>query len=183
MDGNGNGDNKSVLSGEMGSEPSKSGDFNRPGAQPPPDPKHEWIPPGDVGKPPPVPGGSDHPGKGVTVVNTEAMRTFAKNLQSLADGPIKSLPDKLEGVQLKPGVFLTAQEKIVKPITGPGGLRDTTKSAIHDLSKALDEVAEAVNTAAKAYESADEANKMSVDQYNQYFNRVSGHITNAGQQR
>ncbi|WP_199730469.1 hypothetical protein [Amycolatopsis panacis] len=181
MDGNGNGENKSALSGDMSD--SEKPKFHSPGDQKPPDPQHEWIPPGNVGKPPPVPGGSDHPGKGVTAVNTEAMRTFAKNLQSLADGPIKSLPDKLEGVQLKPGVFLTAQEKIVKPITGPGGLRDTTKSAIHDLSKALDEVAEAVITAAKAYENADEVNKMSADQYNQYFNRVNGHITNAGQQR
>jgi hypothetical protein len=180
VDGNGNGDHST--SSKPDPTPSTKGDFNRPGDHPPPDPKHEWIPEGDVGKPPPVPGGSEHPGKGVTVVNTAAMRTFAKNLHTLADGPIKDLPNKLDGVQLKPGVFLTAQDKIVKPIIGPGGLRDSSKTAIHDLVKALGEVADAVNTAAKAYENADEVNKMSADRYNEYFNKVNGHITNAGSQ-
>ncbi|MGW4399587.1 hypothetical protein ACWEHA_30225 [Amycolatopsis nivea] len=160
---------------------SDDGKFHSPGDQTPPDVKNEWIPPGDVGKPPPVPGGSEHPGKGVTAVNTEAMRTFAKNMQALADGPLKDLPAKLDGIQLKPGVFLTAQSKIAKPIQGTNELRDTTRTAIHDLCKALDEVADAVNKASKAYDNADEVNKMSADDYNQYFNTVSGHITGAGQ--
>ncbi|MBB4687593.1 WXG100 family type VII secretion target [Amycolatopsis jiangsuensis] len=162
-------------------EPSESGDFNSPGDQTPPDPSNEWIPPGDVGKPPPVPGGSDTPGKGVTAVNTEAMRTFAKNLETLADGPIKDLEHKLDGVQLKPGIFLTANEKIFQPILGSNALRDTSKTAIHDLVRALGDMSEAVNTAAKAYENADEVNKMTADEYNEYFNEVNGQITNAGQ--
>src|ERR1700754_4118680 len=72
--------------------PSTSGPFNSPGDQNPPDVNNPWIPQGNVTTPPPVPGGADHPGKGVTTVNTEAMRTFAKNMQTLAEGPLKDLP-------------------------------------------------------------------------------------------
>ncbi|WP_020660760.1 hypothetical protein [Amycolatopsis benzoatilytica] len=160
---------------------SSDGKFHSPGDQAPPDVNNQWIPPGDVGTAPPVPGGSEHPGRGVTAVNTEAMRTFAKNMQTLADGPLKDLPAKLDGVQLKPGVFLTAHDKIVTPIQGTNMLVDNTRTAIHDLCKALDEVADAVTKASKAYDNADEVNKMSADDYNQYFNTVSGHITSAGQ--
>ncbi|GAA3558622.1 hypothetical protein GCM10022222_47710 [Amycolatopsis ultiminotia] len=158
-----------------------SGDFQSPGDQTPPDVDNQWIPPGDVGDPPPVPGGADHPGKGVTAVNTEAMRTFAKNMQTLAEGPLKDLPGKLDEVLLKPGFFLTAQNKIFTPILGSNALRDSTRSSIHDLVKALGDVSEAVTQAAKSYDNADELNKMTADKYNEYFNKVNGEITGVGQ--
>jgi hypothetical protein len=40
-----------------------------------------------------------------------------------------------------------------------------------------------VTKAANAYDSADEANKMTTDEYNQYFGQLSSEITGAGQKR
>ncbi|MEU4669218.1 hypothetical protein AB0F91_14835 [Amycolatopsis sp. NPDC023774] len=157
-----------------------SGPFKSPGDQTPPPVDNQWIPQGNVTTPPPVPGGAEHPGKGVTTVNTEAMRTFATNMQTLADGPLKDLPGQLDGITVKPGIFATANSKITQPIVGPGGVRDTTRATIQDLITSLHDLSEAVNTASKAYDDADEANNMTMDKYNQYFGNVSNEINNAG---
>ncbi|WP_328605158.1 ESX-1 secretion-associated protein [Amycolatopsis sp. NBC_00345] len=159
------------------------GPFTSPGDQTPPDPGHQWIPTGDVGTPPTVPGGSEHPGKGVTTVNTKAMRTFADNMRTLADGPLSKIPGDLDAVNIKPGVFATAHDKLIQPIVGEGGLRDTTRTTVQDLVTALNDAADAVTKAANAYENADEANKMTTDEYNQYFGQLSSEITGAGQKR
>ncbi|WP_239154305.1 hypothetical protein [Amycolatopsis sp. FDAARGOS 1241] len=157
-----------------------SGAFKSPGDQTPPDGHDQWIPQGTVTTPPPVPGGSDHPGKGVTTVNTEAMKVWAKNMQTLADGPIKDLPNQLDGITVKPGIFATAQNKIINPIVGSGGVRDKVRSAIQDLIPAMHDAAEAANKAAKDYEDRDEFNNMEADKYKTYFGTVDNEINNAG---
>lgn len=162
------------------SPPSTEGDFTSPGHQDPGNQGNVYIPVGDVSTPPSVPGGADHPGKGVTAVNTQAMHTFAQNLRTLADGPLSKLPGQLDTVNIKPGVFATAHDKLVQPIVGEGGLRDSTRTTVQDLITAMHDAADAVDKAANAYDSADEANKMTTDAYNQYFGQLSSEITGAG---
>lgn len=157
-----------------------NGPFNSPGKQDPGNLDGTSIPVGNVPTPPPVPGGSEHPGQGVTVVNTQAMHVFAQNMRTLADGPLAQIPNQLDTVNIKPGIFATAHNKIVIPIVSEGGLRDTTRTTVQDLITALHDAADAVDKAANAYDSADEANTMTTDAYNQYFGQVSSEISGAG---
>ncbi|MGW4482244.1 hypothetical protein ACWEOE_00250 [Amycolatopsis sp. NPDC004368] len=159
--------------------------FHSPGDQSPTGVNGKWIPDnGQVTTPPPVPGKDGAAGgKGDTVVNTEAMRTFAKNMQTLADGPLKDLPNQLDSIVLKPGVFATAQTKIVTQITGTGGARDTVRATIQDLVTSLHDLSEAVNKASKEYDEQDNANNMTADKYNEYFSAVGTEINNAGSKK
>src|SRR5258705_12969527 len=106
--------NSSLNKPTPSSSPSTTGPFNSPGNQSIPGPNGTITGTGAVTQPPPVPGGSATPGKGVTAVHTAAMKTFAANLASLADtgGPLYKLIDSLGQVNVKPGGFRSAQTNI-----------------------------------------------------------------------
>jgi hypothetical protein len=145
--------------------PDSSGDFK-------PDPK-----PGDIVTPPPVPGGTDTPGKGVTAVNTAAMKTYAQNLDSLvADGgPLKNISHAMDAMVIKGGGFRGAVALTTK-VTGDGGIRNATQKTLADMVAVITNISDSVKKMSANYESAEEANKMSKDDYIKYLSQVSGQI-------
>jgi hypothetical protein len=162
--------------------PVASGPFTSPGNQTIPGPNGTITGTGDVPQPPAVPGGSATPGKGVTAVNTAAMKTFATNLASLAEtgGPLYKLIDYLAQVNVKPGGFRSAQTNIAEPMMGTGKLRDESTKMVHDLIDSINIAAEKMSQAALAYETADEANNMSSTDFTNYFGQLTTDIGNIG---
>jgi hypothetical protein len=156
--------------------------FKSPGDQTIPGPNGTITGTGDVTQPPPVPGGSEHPGKGVTAVNTAAMKTFAANLASLAEdgGPLTKLLTYVGSVNVKPGGFHAAQDSIVEPVVGSGKLKEQTVQMVHDLIDSINTTSEKMAAAALAYETADEANKMSTTDFANYFGQVTTDINQIG---
>jgi hypothetical protein len=162
--------------------PPTAGPFNSPGPQSIPGAGGTITGTGEVTQPPPVPGGSSTPGKGVTAVNTAAMKTFAANLASLADtgGPLYKLIDYLGQVNVKPGGFRSAQTYIHDPLMGTGKLKDQSVKMVHDLIDSINTASEKMSQAALRYETADEANNMSSTDYSNYFGQLSTDINNIG---
>lgn len=156
--------------------------FHSPGDQNIPPPDGTITGHGPVTNPPSVPGGSATPGKGVTSVNTEAMKTFAKNLASLAEdgGPLTQLLTEVGNVNVKPGGFHAAQNNIVEPMNGSGKLKEQTVQMVHDLIDSINTTSEKMAQAAQAYETADEANKMSGTDFANYFGQVTTDINQIG---
>jgi hypothetical protein len=156
--------------------PTDKHDFQAPPGDGFPSPQNpEEITPAGHFTNPPVPGDQGDHGKDQTTADTRALMTFAGNMDLLAD-QLKQLVDPLARIQLKPGVFSTAQERIIDPILGSGRLRDNTVTQIQNLVTDLHDLSDAVAKAAKSYESIDEFNKISMDKYNEYFGQVSGEI-------
>jgi hypothetical protein len=135
-----------------------------------------------VTQPPPVPGGSSTPGKGVTTVNTAAMKTFAANLASLAEtgGPLYKLIDYLGQVNVKAGGFRSAQSNIHDPLMGKGMLKEQSVTMVHDLIDSINIASEKMSKAALKYETADEANNMSSTDYSNFFGQLSSDVNNIG---
>jgi hypothetical protein len=175
-------DPHSSLNNPPSSTPSNSGPFTSPGPQSIPGGGGTITGTGAVTQPPPVPGGSSTPGKGVTAVNTAAMKTFAANLASLADtgGPLYKLIDYLGQVNVKPGGFRSAQTYIHDPLMGTGKLKDQSVKMVHDLIDSINTASEKMSQAALKYETADEANNMSSTDYSNYFGQLSTDINNIG---
>jgi hypothetical protein len=174
--------NSSLNKPSSSPSPSTTGPFNSPGNQSIPGQNGTITGTGDVTQPPPVPGGSGTPGKGVTAVNTAAMKTFAQNLASLADtgGPLYKLVDYLNQVNVKPGGFRSAQNNVAQPVMGTGKLRDESIKMVHDLIDSINTASDKMSRAALAYETADAANNMSSTDFSNYFGQLSTDINNIG---
>jgi hypothetical protein len=153
-------------------------------------PEDKTIPPptdspqlqhGDIAHEPKVPGGSDTPGKGVTTVNMEAMKVYAKNLAEIvAEGsPLRKVYADLDDVSVRGGGFGTAS-KLTNKISGAGGLRDATKLTIGDMIRAISEVSDAMLKISANYEQAEDLNKMTNDAYVSYLGQASGDINGMG---
>jgi hypothetical protein len=119
-------------------------------------------------------------GKNVTVVNTAVMRTVASNLQTFSEtgGPLTQLRALLDPINVKPGLFHTAQDKIAGRING--GQLYTTKKMVSDLVGDINDIVDALMKAAVSYESADAANKSTAEDFNKYFGQVDSQIRNLG---
>jgi hypothetical protein len=141
-----------------------------------PDPK-----PGDIVTPPPVPGGTDTPGKGVTAVNTAAMKTYAQNLDSLVadNGPLKNISHAMDTMVVKAGGFRGAAALTTK-VTGDSGIRNAAQKTLADMVTVITNISDSVKKMSANYESAEEANKMSKDDYIKYLSQVSGQINGMG---
>jgi hypothetical protein len=175
-------DPHSSLNNPPSSTPSNSGPFTSPGPQSIPGPGGTITGTGEVTQPPPVPGGSSTPGKGVTAVNTAAMRTFAANLASLGDAssPLYKLIDYLGQVNVKPGGFRSALTNIQEPVMGTGKLKEESVKMVHDLIDAINTASEKMSQAALKYETADEANNMSSTDFSNYFGQLTTDVGNIG---
>lgn len=138
---------------------------------------------GPVVNAPPVPGGHDHPGRGVTVVNTKAMKTFATNISGLvADGgPLRQALTALEDVDVRAGGFRTAVA-LAKVVNGPDGMQGATRKTLADMIEVLTSVSDAVNKMANHYEKAEDLNTMSSADYATYLGQTSGSINSMGPQ-
>lgn len=129
-----------------------------------------------AGDAPPVPGGADHPGKGVTAVSTEALKTFGSNLELLKQ-PLLNARNAVVDVKIKPGAFFDAHE-MEKKVNG-GGLVDPTSEFLRTtVEAAIDMVAKAQKMATD-YATAEEFNSMTAAEFGKYTEDVAGDI-NAG---
>jgi hypothetical protein len=138
---------------------------------------------GSVVTAPPVPGGHDHPGRGVTVVNINAMKTFASNISGLVadNGPLRQALVELEDVDVRAGGFRTAVA-LAKVVNGPEGMQGATRSTVSDVIEVLTSVADAVNRMANHYEKAEDLNTISSTDYATYLGQASGAINSMGPQ-
>jgi hypothetical protein len=129
---------------------------------------------GQVQAPPPVPGGADHPGEGVTAVNTEAMKTFAANVRGLIDhdSPLRQIAQELPDIKVKAGGFRSAMT-LADNISGSGKLIDATVSTLQTTIQAIATLADAVHKIAVDYENHEDANKMTSEQYSKYLGQAS----------
>ena len=150
-------------------------------SQMPPAPGNPPIQHGPIQTPPPVPGGSQTPGKGVTVVNTAAMKTFAENLRVLVadNSPLKQIQGHLGEINVRAGGFRTAVN-LANKINGPGQLRDGTKKTVDDVVEVLIQISDALLLMASHYEKAEDANTMSSADYLTYLSTASGVINGMG---
>lgn len=135
----------------------------------------DGVPPAGYFNNPAVPGDPGHPKKGQTSTNTTALKSFATNIDSLA-GQLQQLVDPLSQITLKPGVFETAQDRILDPILGSGRLRDNTQTVIQNVITSMHDLSDAVAKAARDYETIDDFNKITMGKYNEYFSQVNTDI-------
>jgi hypothetical protein len=154
--------------------PPPAGPFNSSGGHSIPDGGGTFTGRGDVAQPPAVPGG-DTPGKGVTAVNTAAMKTFATNLASL-ETPLQELKTYLSEVNVKPGGFRSAAA-LEKKTTD---LKTSSVDAVSGLIGAITTLSDKIAKAALAYDTADDANNMSSTDYANYFGQVTTDVNNLG---
>ncbi|MFE0023578.1 hypothetical protein [Amycolatopsis sp. NPDC059021] len=131
--------------------------------------------PGDSVKAPPVPGGGETPGKGVTTVNTKAMKNLAQHLDELLP-PLKSTQERIAGVKLRPGGFQTA----VNLSKSVDNIKDATGATLRSVVEVVAETSDALKRIALKYESAEEANKMTGDDFGKYFSQTSGWVNAMG---
>jgi hypothetical protein len=126
--------------------------------------------------PPPVPGGSDAPGKGTTRVNTAAMRTFAANLTALSDVMTKAQEDlaSIEG-KLAPGTFPAAMQ-LRKEFGGEDGFVRATSAALDSINSGLIGTQEAIEQIALKFDSNEESNKITASELSRYMEDASGAI-------
>jgi hypothetical protein len=136
---------------------------------------------GPVVNTPTVPGGHDHPGKGVTVVNIKAMKKFAENISGLvADGgPLKKALAEMDTVNVRAGGFHSAVA-LAKVVNGPNGMQGGTKQTLVDMVQVLTEISDAVAKLANHYETAEELNALSSADYATYLGTVSGYVNGMG---
>jgi hypothetical protein len=136
------------------------------------------LTPGAVQDEPPVPGGKDTPGKGSTKVDTQAMKTFAANIQSLVDdgSPLLQIRDNMDTVNVKPGMFKSAAD-LKSKIQSDGGIRDQVRESLKNTIDALTHISMAVSGMASEYDSVEDANKMAGDKLNDYMSKVNTDIS------
>jgi hypothetical protein len=147
----------------------------------PPENKNPTPDHGPVVNAPPVPGGHEHPGKGVTVVNTKAMKTFAQNIGGLVakDGPLQKALDGMTTVNVKAGGFHTAVT-LASAVNGETGMRGGTVQTLTDMIQVLTEISEATAKMANRYEKAEELNAMTSADYASYLGKAGGYVNGMG---
>ena len=112
---------------------------------------------------PPVPGDTTHPGRGVVTVSTQAIRTFATNMQLLEE-PIRTALNGMNGVDVRAGAFNQAFV-LAQRIEGDGELRDSTRTVLTKALNALVEIRQACNRLVAEYDTAEELNGADADRF------------------
>jgi hypothetical protein len=152
----------------------------------PPKPDQSKIPPstdnptlyhGPVSDAPPIPGGDPTKPHDVTLVNTDAMKTFAKNLDGLiTDGsPLLQARDSLDQVNVKAGGFRSAVT-LANNVSGSGNLRDATRVTLQNTISAIADLVDGLNRAASHYDSAEDLNNMNSQDFSDYLGQAGGQI-------
>ncbi|MEC3975221.1 hypothetical protein [Amycolatopsis sp. H20-H5] len=124
---------------------------------------------------PAVPGGSDTPGKGVTTVSTEAIKTFANNMQSLVV-PLMYADEMLKQIKVAPGA-LPASFVLKGKVDG---LVPATQEFVSVVKKALVEVVKTANSMALHYKNAEEFNKMTGKDLGEFVHNIRPMINGLG---
>jgi len=132
-----------------------------PGTIPPPDP----MPQNSNLNLPPVPGGADTPGKGVTSVSTDAIRTFAANLLLLED-PIRTALKGTDNVNIHAGAFNQAFV-LTRKIGGDGQLLTSTRAVLTNALDALESIRAACFKLVAEYDTAEELNEADANKFNE----------------
>lgn len=145
--------------------------------KPPGDPDHEFDD-DDSFDPPPVPGGDETPGKGVTTVSTEAITLFANNIEKLY-GPMDELIKDLEAVEFAPGA-LPASFVLKSDIAGDKGLVPGSVTFINQVRDALAQIVNSARSLASAYQNHEEFNKMTGKDLGEFISQLKGSINALG---
>lgn len=130
-----------------------------PGSIPPADP----MPNNGPVNLPPVPGGADHPGQGVTTVSTDAIRTFAANVLLLED-PIRTALNGMGNVDIHAGAFNQAFV-LSRKIGGDGQLLPSTRTVLTNALDALESIRTACLRIVSEYDTAEELNRVDADKF------------------
>lgn len=126
---------------------------------------------------PPATGRSSGDGKGTTMVNTLALKTFAANIESLvADGgPFRANLSDVHSVLTRSGGFHSAVA-LDSAVNGSGGLVDGTAQTLSNTIDAIENLAEQLRLVAGRYEKAEDLNNMSAADFGSYFGTAGGVI-------
>jgi hypothetical protein len=125
---------------------------------------------------PPVPGGDAHPGKGVSVINTQAMRTFADNMGQWTQ-PLKLSQSAVLGVNARPGTFPTAMQLASQVNDPSSGLSVDVHTSLGNMVEAVEELVDAMHRVASRYDTAEEANHMKAEDFRTAMAGVAGPIS------
>jgi hypothetical protein len=128
---------------------------------------------------PPVPGGTNTPGRGVTTVSTQAIRTFAANLLLLEE-PIRTALTGMAGVDVRPGAFNQAFV-LANKIDGDGELRDSTRDVLTKALDALVAIRQACHRIVTEYDTAEELNNADATRFQELVNSANSIITGLGE--
>lgn len=116
-----------------------------------------WLSLPNPNEAPPVPGGTESPGEGVTAVSTEALKTFAKNIAELipiVDHAYTQMD--LGGIQAGNfGAATTLQDKM----SGEAGLGVTTRQFLEQTGDVLRRMVSAALAIAAEFENAEDLNE------------------------
>lgn len=139
--------------------------YTVPGGAPPDQQTIDFGPQG-VAPPPPVPGGADKPGSGVTAVSTDAMKTFAANVMTLG-GSLRQARTRIGTVNVAAGGFPEGFE-IKNRIVGTNGLVQTTGAFLDVAIETLTDVVNAANSLVHTYTNAEDLNGLTSQELGEF---------------
>ncbi|MET0135509.1 MAG: hypothetical protein ABW215_18170, partial [Kibdelosporangium sp.] len=109
-----------------------------------------------------------------TQVNTDAIKAFATNLESL-DDPVRTALTTVGDIDIRAGGFFAAHE-LADSIGGTGKLRDGTQSTLTKTLDALAAIRAASTKIVQRYESAEDLNAATSQNLQQYIAGADGVI-------
>lgn len=137
------------------------------------------MPPNNVPFTAPKPiGGDGTNGNGNTVVSTEAIKMFAKNIE-LFEQPIRTALNGLNNVDIHAGAFYQAFH-LASKIDDDGQLTDSTRIVLTKALDALVKIREACTRLASEYDTAEELNKADATRFGQLVNDANSVINSLG---
>jgi len=126
--------------------------------------------------PPTVPTHDAGGGQGNTKVDTVAIKSFASNMDPLADSLKKSYAEITALKPVAAGAFPSA----VAIRNGVSKLQEETGTALNNMVEAIESLKIAMTKMAADYDSTSEANKMTSDQLSKYMTDVNSAISASG---
>ncbi|MEV5543059.1 hypothetical protein AB0L13_40190 [Saccharopolyspora shandongensis] len=130
-------------------------------------------PPIEVPPPPKVPGDSGDgkfKGPGKIAVNTQALKTFADNLDKIREDLLKPAKGKVKDLDVKPGGFKLAYDLRHSITTGSGntdkGLKTDLDQYTGDLDIQLANIRDEVRKLVTDYNNTEDLNKLGADKLN-----------------
>ncbi|SDP42166.1 hypothetical protein [Lentzea jiangxiensis] len=128
---------------------------------------------------PPVPGGVDSPGKGVTRINVEAVKHFANNVRSLIP-EVKKAIDELEGLRdFGPGNFGAAhrfRDKVFGGSEDGVTLRSSTLNVLLDTHSILESIVLRCDEIVKTYKTAEQLTELDAEEFTGMVSKVQGSV-------
>lgn len=121
-----------------------------------------------------IPGGADHPGRGLTVVNVQAIKNFAANIETLLP-LIDTMVSELDGVRIGAG-YLGAGHNLHNTILGANQLRDSSRKVLVDSKNALMRISTACEEIASRYATAEDLNAMDAQAFQRQVAAAKGAI-------